>query len=148
MKKTLKIIDKTRTLLFIIAGLLVAGILFVSCGGGGYGGGGGGMYGGGSMGTGPGFFSLTSPANNDTGVLTTPDLIWTPSSGAMTYDVFLSDDGGITYKQLAPAVMAPATDYQVGTPLTLKTVYKWYVTAHNVYGTYMTLVSTFTTTTM
>lgn len=148
MKKTLKIIDKTRTLLFIMIGVLVAGILLVSCGGGGYGGGGGGMYGGTSMGSAPGVFSLTSPTNGTINVPATSDLIltWGASSGATSYTLEVSTVNTFM-TTLISASKLTMTSYTVpaNTLVSGGTTYYWRVTAFNIYGMYTTPAWTFTT---
>jgi trimeric autotransporter adhesin len=141
MKKNLRIIGNTRTFLFIIAGLLAAGILLVSCGGGGYGG--GGTYGGSGMGLPPAMFSLTTPANRATGVSTTPTLMWGASSYATGYSVYIKKGTDAVY----PAPVAEATtNDMITTPLTGATLYDWYVVATNSSG--MATSATFTFTTM
>lgn len=124
MKKTLLIAGKTRTFLFIIAGLLVAGMLLVSCGGGGYGGGGGGSYGGG-MSLPPAKFNLISPTNGMTLTTTTATLEWGSSLYAMGYYVYLSSDGRKTYAKIATTT---GTSFMTAT-LNPSAPYDWKVTA-------------------
>ncbi len=140
MKKNLTMIGKTRIILLMIAGVLAAGILLVSCGG--YGGGGG-MYSGSSMGLPPAMFSLTMPTNGATGVSTTPALTWGASLYATGYFVYLKKGTDAAYP--APVAVA-TTSYMVTTPLTGATLYDWYVVADNTSG--MATAATFTFTTM
>lgn len=140
MEKTLSRRGKTRTFLFIIAGMLVAGMLLVSCGGGGYGGGGGGSYGGG-MSLPPAMFSLISPANVATLTTTAPTLTWGASLYAMGYYVYLSSDGGKTYTRVTTTT---ATSFMTAT-LTASTTYDWKVTAFNNSGMMTAGPFTFTT---
>lgn len=142
MKKTLTISGKIRILLFIIAGMLVAGILLVSCGGGGYGGGGG-MYGGSGMGLPPAMFSLTSPTDGATGVSKAPTLMWGASLYATGYFVYLKKGTDMSYP--AMPVSVTTTSYPITTPLAGSTLYDWYVVAQNTSG--MATAATFTFTT-
>jgi len=141
MKKTLTRSGKTRTLLFIIAGVLVGGILLVSCGGGGYGGGGG-MYGGSGMGLPPAMFSLTSPTDGAMGVSTTPTLMWSASLYAMGYYVYIKKQADAAYP--AP-VSVTMTSYPIPAALDPSTQYDWKVTAHNNSGMVTSPTFTFTT---
>jgi hypothetical protein len=143
MKKPLTINGKTRTLLFIMAGLLAAGILLVSCGGGGYGGGGG-MNGGGMS---VGAFALSMPGNGQTGISLTPMLMWNPSAGATSYAVQIKVGAAMTYTTLG-TVMPPMTSFTVTTPLLPSTLYDWQVTASGIYGPIMAGPFSFTTGTM
>ena len=148
MKKTLIISGKTRALLFIIAGVLVAGILFVSCGGGGYGGGGGGMYGGTSMGKMPGVFSLTLPTNGTINVPATSDLIltWGASSGATSYTLEVSTVSTfMTTLISAPSLTMTSYTVPANTLASGGTTYYWRVMAFNIYGMYTTPAWTFKT---
>jgi beta-glucosidase len=141
MKKTLTISGKTRTLLFIIAGVLAAGILLVSCGGGGYGGGGGG-YGMGMV-LPPAMFSLTSPTDGATSVSTTPNLMWSTSLYATGYYVYLKKDTDTNFTLITSTM---ATSFMISSALASTTLYDWKVTAHNSSG--MVTSATFTFTTM
>jgi hypothetical protein len=142
MKKPLTINGKTGTLSFILASLLAAGILLVSCGGGGYGGGGG-MNGGGMS---VGGFTLSMPVNGQTGVSLTPMLMWNPSAGATSYAVQIKVGAG-TYMTIG-TVMPPMTSFPVTTPLLPNTLYDWQVTASGIYGPITAGPFSFTTGTM
>ena len=139
MKKTLTINSKTRTFLFIIAGLLATGILLVSCGGGGYGG--GGMSGSGMA---AGVFTLSMLVNGQTGTSLTPMLMWNPSAGATSYTVQIKVSTAMTYTTLG-TVMPPMTSFTVTTPLLPSTLYDWQVTASGIYGPIMAGPFSFTT---
>lgn len=145
MKKPLMTTGRTRTLLFIIAGLLAAGILLVSCGGGGYGGGGGGMYGGSGMGLPPAMFSLTSPADGALNVSAMPTLTWGMSLYATGYSVYLKT-GSAPISSYMLITSTTATSFTITSPLTSATLYDWYVVANNSSG--MATAATFTFTTM
>jgi hypothetical protein len=125
MKKTLTISNKTRILLFIIGGMLVAGILLVSCGGGGYGGGGG-MSGSGMA---AGAFALSMPGNGATGVSLTPTLVWNPSAGATSYAVQVTHGTTIVFTDTKTM-----TSDMVSPSLAPNTTYDWQVTATGIYG--------------
>jgi hypothetical protein len=144
MKNILNQSRKARTLLLILAGTLVAGILLVSCGGGGYGGGGSGAYGGsmGGMILPPAAFSLTTPTDTATSVSTTPNLMWGASLYATGYYVYIKADSVLTYP--AP-VTVMTTSYTIPSALTSATKYDWYVAAFNSSGMATSAVFTFTT---
>jgi hypothetical protein len=137
MKRTRRINDKTRTLLFIIAFVLMAGILFVSCGGGGYGGGGN-M----AMVLPPVMFSLMTPTNGERAVSTMPNLTWGASLYATGYHVYIKKDGDAMYP--AP-VTVTATSLTISTALAPSTLYDWKVTAFNSSGMVTATTFTFTT---
>lgn len=139
MEKTLWITRKTRTFLFIIAGVLVAGILLASCGGGG-GYGGGGSYGGG-MSLPPAMFSLTSPTNGATGESATPTLMWGSSLYATGYYVYLKKDADPSYTLVKTTTAVSFTT----AALTASTKYDWKVTAFNSSGMATAGPRTFTT---
>ena len=144
MKKTRRISDKSRTLLFIIVSVFLASILLASCGGGGYGGGGGGMYGGGGgMAMKPGAFSLTSPGPNAMGVSLTPTLMWNPSAGVTSYAVQVTQ--GATTVFTGATTM---TSEMISPSLIPNTTYDWQVTATGIYGQITAGPSAFTTGTM
>lgn len=121
MEKTLTISGKTGTLLFIIAGVLVAGILLVSCGGG--------MYGGSGMGTVPGMFILVSPIGGATVTSLTPMLTWNTSAGATGYYVYLNN----TQIAIVPQPMTTTVSTMTST-LVSATTYTWQVKAYNTMG--------------
>jgi hypothetical protein len=138
MKKTLTINNKTRILLFIIVGMLVAGILLVSCGGGGYGG--GGMSG---TGMAVGAFTLSMPGNGATAVSLTPTLVWNPSVGAASYAVKVTHGTTMVFTDTTTM-----TSDMVSPSLTPNTTYDWQVTASGIYGPIMAGPFSFTTGTM
>jgi plastocyanin len=120
-----------------IAAAMIAGLLMVSCSGGGsstsYGSGSNGTVGSPSGTSLPGTFSLSSPANLATGVSITPNFVWTASSGATSYAVNLKAAAGADFTQLA-AVTAPTTNFQTASALLPATVYNWQVIALNTAG--------------
>lgn len=144
MKKTLITSNITRTLLFIIAGLFAAGILLVSCGGGGYGGGGG-MSGSGMV---AGAFTLSMPVNGQRGVSLTPMLMWNPSAGATSYAVQIKVSTAMTPYTTVGNVMPPMTSFTVTMPLLPNTPYDWQVMASGIYGPIMAGPFSFMTGTM
>lgn len=125
----------------LIAGMFIvlAAVLY-SCGGGGYGGGGGT--------TAPAPFSLTSPADNATGVATTPMLTWTPSAGATGYRVQVDTTGAFA-GPLVINITVGATIYsysvQPSGMLASGTTYYWRVIAENIYGQAVAGPRSFTT---
>jgi hypothetical protein len=141
MKKTLHKRDKTRAVLVVTAGLLVAGIVLASCGGGGYGGGGGG-YGGMGMVLPPKAFSLISPMDGATGESTMPTLTWSASLYATGYYVYLKKDTDPSFMLIKTTT---STSFTIATALTASTPYDWKVTAFNNSG--MITAGTFTFTT-
>ena len=143
MKKTLRRRGKTSALLLIMTGVFVAGILLVSCGGGGYGGGGG-MSGSGMA---VGAFTLSMPVNGQMGTSLTPMLMWNPSAGATSYAVQIKVGTAMTYTTFG-TVMQPMTSFTVITPLLPSTLYDWQVTASGIYGPIMAGPFSFTTGTM
>lgn len=82
------------------------------------------------LGTAPGSFSLSSPANGATGVAATPTLSWGSSSGATTYQVTVDDNADFS----SPTVNANVTGTSYAVPsglLCRTTLYSWKVTAFN-----------------
>ena len=120
--------------IMLFAGLLVIlPVLLYSCGGGSsYGGGGGG---GGTAA--PGDFSLLTPADNVTGVGTTPILTWTPATGASDFRVQIDTSGTFTASSLLVNAVENGTTYSYTVSsgvLTAGTPYHWRVVAENAYG--------------
>ena len=137
MTRTRRINDKIRTLLFIIAFVLLASIVLVSCGG--YGGGGG-MYGGSGMAMKPGAFGLTSPGPNAMGVSLTPTLTWNPSAGVTSYTVKVTQGATTVFTG-----MTAMTSDMISPPLMPNTTYDWQVTAAGIYGQITAGPAAFTT---
>ena len=77
---------------------------------------------------------LVSPADQATGVSTTPTLTWNPATGAATYRVQIAADAGFA-SILIDAPGVATTSYVVPTPLGTSSPYYWRVNATNVGGT-------------
>jgi uncharacterized repeat protein (TIGR01451 family) len=88
---------------------------------------------------GPPYPALTSPANGSTGVSQTPTLTWAASTGATSYDVYLS-----TSSPPAFVTNVSGTSY---TPATLSggATYYWQIVAKNANGTNPSAIWSFTT---
>jgi hypothetical protein len=116
--------------IMLFAGLLVLSVILYSCGGGSsYGGGGGGGT------AAPGAFSLLIPADNVTGVGTTPTLTWTPATDASDYRVQIDTSGTFAGTLLVNAVENSSTySYTVSSGTLTTGPYHWRVVAENAYG--------------
>lgn len=127
--------------MMLFAGLLVVlSVILYSCGGGSsYGGGGGGT-------AAPGDFSLLVPADNVTGIGTTPILTWTPAANVIDYRVQIDTSGTFTGTLLVNAVENSTTySYTVSSgTLTAVMPYHWRVVAENAYGQSIAGPRTFT----
>ena len=77
--------------------------------------------------------TLSSPANNSTGISTTPALTWNPVTGADTYNLQIATDASFT--AIIKDTSQTGTTYNVTTALTNGTKYYWRVNATNAGGT-------------
>ncbi len=93
-----------------------------------------------------GTVTLGTPANNATGVATTPTLTWTALSGATSYDLQISTNTAFTAIVEAPTGIV-GTTYSLTTLLNTNTVYYWRVRGVNACGqTAYSTTRSFTTT--
>ena len=77
--------------------------------------------------------TLSSPANNSTGISTTPTLIWNPVTGADTYNLQIATDANFT--AIIKDTSQSDTSYNVTTGLTNSTKHYWRVSSTNTGGT-------------
>ncbi|MGE5551343.1 MAG: glycoside hydrolase family 9 protein [Bacteroidota bacterium] len=77
-------------------------------------------------------FSLTSPADGATGVVTNPTLNWAVSLGATSYTLVVDDNSDFS-SPLQELALGKVTSAQVAGLANL-TTYFWQVIAHNAYG--------------
>jgi len=137
MKSTLKISDRTGVLLFAIASVFVANILY----GGDSFGADGGYYGDGTMGITPDAFTLVSPPDDapkdpkHTLLTVTPTLTWTQSPGAAGYTVQISKTIDFSSPVLNVSVGPTVTSYTLtsGQALQSGIHYYWRVTAYIIF---------------
>jgi hypothetical protein len=121
--------NKHAYLLIMASLLAVLTTVLAGCGGGG----GGGDTGGGP--TAPAAFSLTSPSNTATAILS-PTLSWTSASGAATYTVQVTTDPTfVAITTFQSTTIAAGTTSVVVSTLSPSTVYYWRVMAVNAGGT-------------
>ena len=73
--------------------------------------------------------TLSSPANNSTGISTTPTLTWNPVTGADTYNLQIATDANFT--AIIKDISQTGTVYNVTTALTNSTKYYWRVSSTN-----------------
>ncbi len=128
-------VSRMKLLLILISGMLIT----ASCGGS-YGGSGS------SMASAPGVFSLSMPANAAMSVSITPQLTWTASPNATSYEVQIN-----TMNTFSAGTMVndtknlTTTTYTVSPALSSGTMYFWRVIASSAYGTYTAGPFSFTT---
>src|SRR5690606_27285740 len=67
--------------------------------------------------------NLTSPADNETGVLMNPLLVWAPLAGATQYQLEVAEDN--TFADPVISVTTEETEYQVPEPLMAEVDYYW-----------------------
>ncbi len=93
---------------------------------------------------GPAVPSLSSPANNATGIILSPTLTWSADVGADSFTVQVASDAAFT--TIVASSVRSSNSYQVQPQLTSLTQYWWRVKAENACGeTAYSAVSTFTT---
>ncbi len=78
-------------------------------------------------------FNLTSPANGSTGVSVNPTLTWAPSSNALTYNVTVATDAGLT-NVVASTTGLVGTSWNVSPSLSQGVTYFWGVRGVNPNG--------------
>lgn len=83
--------------------------------------------------------SLASPSNNATGVVTSASLVWSASSGATSYDVYLGTSSN-------PSLVTNVTGTSYTPQLVANTTYYWKIVAKNAGGSTASSIFTFQTT--
>src|SRR5690606_1591419 len=76
--------------------------------------------------------NLTSPADNETGVLMNPLLVWAPLAGATQYQLEVAEDN--TFADPVISVTTEETEYQVPEPLMAEVDYYWRIRPDNACG--------------
>ncbi|SFN40052.1 hypothetical protein SAMN05216289_1198 [Dokdonella immobilis] len=77
--------------------------------------------------------TLTSPANNATGIKILPTLSWAAVAGALDYTVQVASDAG--FANIVASATVSTTSWKVSTALNQSTQYFWRVTPNNYCGT-------------